>query len=195
MTQTATAHLENPVPATENFEQVTLPFMPDLFRTALRVLGEREEAEDAVQEAYLQAWKSYHRFEAGTNCKAWMFKILFHVIAHRRRRWFNRSWLKESLEDVEVTFGCAPTILQELSDAEVLASLESIPQPYREVVLLSDVQEFAYREIADILQIPLGTVMSRLNRGRKLLRKELSGFAASYGIGPSNRRLKMPSPD
>jgi RNA polymerase sigma-70 factor (ECF subfamily) len=112
------------------------------------------------------------------------------VIAHHRRRWFNCSWLKTSLEDVELTHGCESTILQDLSDEEILKSLEKIPESYREVVLLSDVQEFSYKEIAEILQIPLGTVMSRLNRGRKLLREELPGFASSYGIGLVKRAAK-----
>jgi RNA polymerase sigma-70 factor (ECF subfamily) len=153
-------------------------------------MGEREEAEDVVQETYMQAWKSYHRFEAGTNCKAWLFKIMFHVIAHHRRRWFNCSWLKTSLDDLEITYGCEPTILQEISDEEILSSLDKLPESYREVVLLSDVQEFSYKEIAEILQIPLGTVMSRLNRGRKLLRQELSNVASSYGMGAAKPAAK-----
>jgi len=73
----------------EDFESVALPHFDDLDRTAARVLGDRNEAEDLVQEAYLQAWKSFHRFETGTNCLAWLFKILFHVIHHHRRNWFN----------------------------------------------------------------------------------------------------------
>ncbi|HSF24209.1 MAG TPA: sigma-70 family RNA polymerase sigma factor, partial [Blastocatellia bacterium] len=138
---------------------------------------------DLVQEAYLQAWKSFHRFESGTNCRAWLFKILFHVIQHHRRKWFNSKVVQESddmlLQD---TVPYEPPARQHLSDEDVLAAFEKIPVQYREVVVLTDVQEFSYREVAATLGVPVGTVMSRLSRGRKLLRAELSGIAESYGI-------------
>jgi RNA polymerase sigma-70 factor (ECF subfamily) len=145
-------------------------------------MGEREEAEDVVQETYMQAWKSYHRFEAGTNCKAWLFKIMFHVIAHHRRRWFNWKWLKEGADTLEATLVYEAPISQDLHDEEVLKALDKLPAHYREVVLLCDVQEFSYKEIAEILSVPIGTVMSRLNRGRKLLADELVDVAAGFGI-------------
>lgn len=166
----------------EHFEAEAMPHMSNLFRTAYRVVGDRSEAEDMVQETYFQAWKSFHRFEAGTNCRAWLYKILFHVISHHRRNWFNLSWLKESAEGLELSLAYEAPVPQHLSDEDVLAALDKIPHHYREVVLLADVQEFAYKEIADILNIPLGTVMSRLSRGRKLLATHLSDFAAGYGV-------------
>src|ERR1044072_1739907 len=142
----------------DDFETTAMPYMNDLFRSAYRIIGDREEAEDLVQETYMQAWKSYHRFEAGTNCKAWFFKILFHVIAHHRRRWFNWKWLKESPETLEATLVYQAPVSQDLHDEEVLKALDKIPAHYREVVLLFDAQEFSYKEIAEILAIPIGTV-------------------------------------
>jgi RNA polymerase sigma-70 factor, ECF subfamily len=165
-----------------DFESAAMAHLNSLFRTALRIVGDRQEAEDLVQETYLQAWKSFHRFETGTNCRAWLFKILFHVINHHRRKWFKFSWLTDSDEYLENTLVYEPPVSQDLSDEDVLAALEKVPTQYREVILLADVQEFAYKEIAEILKIPLGTVMSRLSRGRKILRQELSEFAEAYGI-------------
>jgi len=167
----------------EEFESAALPHLNDLYRTAARVIGNSTEAEDLVQEAYLQAWKSFHRFELGTNCRAWLFKILFHVIQHHRRKWYNSKLVQESddmlLQD---TIPYEPPAPQHLSDEDVLAALERIPVLYREAVVLADVQEFSYKEVAATLSVPVGTVMSRLSRGRKLLRAELSGIAGSYGI-------------
>lgn len=168
---------------TEEFESAALPHLNDLYRTATRVLGNRTEAEDIVQEAYLQAWKSFHRFELGTNCKAWLFKILFHVIQHHRRKWYNSKLVQESEEmPLQESVVYEAPVPEHLSDEDVLAALETIPVQYREVVLLADVQEFSYKEAAATLGVPVGTVMSRLSRGRTLLRAELSGIAASYGI-------------
>jgi RNA polymerase sigma-70 factor (ECF subfamily) len=162
-----------------------MPHLNDLFRTALRLIGNRSEAEDLVQEAYLQAWKSFHRFEPGTNCRAWLYKILFHVIQHHRRKWYNRS-ARETDESLE-TLAYEPSVPQDLSDEDVLAAFDKIPRHYREVVLLADVHEFSYKEVAETLAMPVGTVMSRLSRGRKLLRQELAEFATGYGIKEEDR--------
>lgn len=166
----------------EGFESAAMPHLTDLFRTALRVIGDRSEAEDLVQEAYLQAWKSFHRFELGTNCRAWLFKILFHVIQHHRRKWYNTKSAKESDEFLTETLAYEPPVPQHLSDEDVLAAFDKVPPRYREVVLLADVQEFSYKEVAETLAIPVGTVMSRLSRGRALLRTELAGLAEEYGF-------------
>jgi RNA polymerase sigma-70 factor (ECF subfamily) len=166
----------------KGFESVALPHLPDLFRTAARLLGNSGDAEDLVQETYLHAWKSFHRFEPGTNCRAWLFKILFHRIHHHRRQWFNARSVKESDEILAELLAFEPPVPEHLSDEDVLSALEKIPQDFREVVLLADVEEFSYKEIADVLRIPVGTVMSRLSRGRKMLRTELADFAHSRGI-------------
>ena len=171
------------VPAADRFEAEAMPHMNDIFRTATRLLGERSRAEDIVQEVYLQAWKSFHRFETGTNCRAWLFKILFHCVNHHRRKWFRFPLLKETEEFLESNLTSSPPIPDKLTDEDILAALDRIPADFRSVVLLVDVEEFAYKEASDILAVPIGTVMSRLSRGRKELREQLTEVARSYGIG------------
>jgi RNA polymerase sigma-70 factor (ECF subfamily) len=173
---------------TEEFESAALPHLNDLYRTAARVLGDRSEAEDLVQETYLQAWKSFHRFEPGTNCRAWLFKILFHLIQHKRRKWYNAKLIQENDDALlQETLTYEPPVPQHLSDEDVLAALDAIPVQYREVVLLTDVHEFSYKESAAALGVPVGTVMSRLSRGRGLLRSRLSGMAQGFGIRDKGR--------
>jgi RNA polymerase sigma-70 factor (ECF subfamily) len=164
------------------FEAEAMPHLNDLFRTALRVTGDRGTAEDVVQEVYFQAWRSFDRFEAGTNCRAWLYKILFHCVSHHRRKWFRFPLLKETEEFLEANLPAPSPVAEHLSDEQILAALDGIPADYRSVVLLVDVEEFAYKEVAEILGVPIGTVMSRLSRGRALLRKKLAGVARSYGI-------------
>jgi RNA polymerase sigma-70 factor (ECF subfamily) len=166
----------------DEFEALALPHLNDLFATARRTIGNTTEAEDIVQEAYLQAWRSFHRFTPGTNMRAWLFKILFHVTAHHRRKLYRFKQSDMTDEMVAETIAYEPPVPAELRDEEVLAALAQVPDNYRAVMLLADVQEFSYKEVADILSIPIGTVMSRLNRGRKVLREALRGtqFAAHY---------------
>lgn len=171
------------IPPEERFQIEAMPHLNDLFRTASRLVGDRERAEDVVQEVFLQAWKSYGRFEAGTNCRAWLYKILFHCVNHQRRKWFRFPLLKETEEFVEANLTAAVPIPESLTDEDILRALQSMPQDFRAVVVLVDVEEFAYKEAAEILGVPIGTVMSRLSRGRKLLREQLGGVARSYGIG------------
>jgi len=171
--------------AEERFESEAMPHLNDLFRTALRLVGERGSAEDVIQEVYLQAWRSFDRFEAGTNCRAWLYKILFHCVSHDRRRWFRFPLLKDKEEFLEANLVQPAKVSEQVTDGEILQVLDGIPADFRSVVLLVDVEEFAYKEVAEILSIPIGTVMSRLNRGRGLLRKRLAEVARSYGIGKS----------
>ena len=171
--------------AEERFEAEAMPHLNDLFRTALRLTGERGQAEDVIQEVYLQAWRSFERFEAGTNCRAWLYKILFHCVSHHRRKWFRFPLLKEKEEFLEANLVQPDSVAENVTDSEILKALDEIPAEFRSVVLLADVEEFAYKEIAGILSIPIGTVMSRLSRGRALLRKRLAHVASSYGIGKS----------
>ena len=168
----------------ETFEAEALGFSGQLFRVALRVCRDRERAEDLVQETYLQAWRSFHRFETGTNLRAWLYKILFNVYHSGIRR--ERLELAPIEETIAETIAYDPPTPQHLTDEEVLIALERIPRDFQVPVVLADVDELSYREIADALQVPLGTVMSRLHRGRKLLRMELANYARNAGYQIAN---------
>ena len=173
------------------FEAEAMPHLNDLFRTAKRVMKDPSRAEDVVQEVYLQAWKSFHRFEPGTNCKAWLFKILFHSINHYRRKWFRIRLLSENEEYLEDNLTWTEPVPEHLTDEAILSALDSISLDFKSVVLLIDVEEFAYKEVAEILGIPIGTVMSRLSRGRRLLREQLTGLAHSYGLAKAAEKGRM----
>jgi RNA polymerase sigma-70 factor (ECF subfamily) len=170
-------------PRTDEFEAAAMPHMNDIYRTAARLLGTGTGADDVVQDVYLQAWKSFDQFEVGTNCRAWLFKILFHTLNHYRRKWLNIRMVKESDEILEHAAASQPPLPEHITDEELLAALAEVPQDFRAVIILVDVEEFSYKEAAGILNAPIGTVMSRLSRGRKLLREKLAGMAGSYGIG------------
>jgi RNA polymerase sigma-70 factor (ECF subfamily) len=114
---------------------------------------------------------------------AWLFKILLNTLHHYRRKWFNVRFIKDEERDLESTAAYAPPVPEKITDEEVLAALDRVPVEFRTVVVLADVEEFSYKEIAHMLEIPVGTVMSRLSRGRKLLRELLAGMASSYRIG------------
>jgi RNA polymerase sigma-70 factor (ECF subfamily) len=146
-------------------------------------LGDRERAEDVLQEVYLQAWKSYDRFEPGTNIRAWLYKILFNSVHHYRRKWFNSRMVNDGEELLEHVVASSPPVPESLSDKNILAALDRLPIEYKGVILLADVEEFSYKEVSQVLNIPMGTVMSRLSRARRLLREQLAEVAASYGIG------------
>jgi RNA polymerase sigma-70 factor (ECF subfamily) len=173
----------------EDFEAAAMPHLTDLYRSASLLIQNSSEAEDLVQEVYLEAWKSFHRFQLGTNCRAWLFQILFHRLHHFRRRLLKASGLevRESPADLD-NIMASPPVPQEIRDDDILLALAKVPPDFREVVLMADVQEFSYREIAGILKIAMGTVMSRLSRGRRLLRQELAGVARLYGIQPGAER-------
>jgi len=167
----------------ERFEAEALPHLNELFKTATRLVQDRSRAEDVVQEVYFQAWRSFDRFESGTNCRAWLYKILFHCANHHRRKWFRFPLLKETEEFLEAKLTYTPPVDEKLTDSEILKALDDIAPDFKAVVMLVDVEEFSYKEASDILSVPIGTVMSRLSRGRKLLRERLAEVAQSYGIG------------
>lgn len=169
----------------ETFASEAMLHLKDLYRTALRLTREPSVAEDIVQEVFRQAWKSFHGYEAGTNCRAWLYKILFFKISHHRRALVMQSRFFQSDDEEGTLFARAvsPTpIPQTLTDDEIIAAVDNLSANYRSVVLLADVEEFSYTETAEILQIPLGTVMSRLSRARKQLRESLACAAREYGI-------------
>src|SRR4051812_20182257 len=113
---------------TARFEAEAIPHLNDIFRTALRMTGERGAAEDVLQEVYLQAWRSFDRFETGTNCRAWLYKILFHCVSHHRRKWFRFPQLKETEDFLELNLVQPSAVPDKVTDDEILAALDGIPQ-------------------------------------------------------------------
>ena len=169
----------------EIFALEATPHLKDLYRTAVRLTRSQTEAEDIVQEVFLQAWKSFEHYETGTNCRAWLYQIMFYKISHFRRQFVMQSKHFQA-DDEEGTFfahaAAAPSVSQALTDEDVIAAVDKLSPQYRSVVLLTDVEEFSYKEAAEILQIPIGTVMSRLSRARQQLRDSLAAVAPEYGF-------------
>jgi RNA polymerase sigma-70 factor (ECF subfamily) len=167
----------------EIFETEAMDHMNDLYRTALRLTRKQSDAEDLVQETFMQAWKSFENYELGTNCRAWLYKIMFNKYDHHRRKLYTQAkYMQEADDFVFQSAAYSEPIPEFLTDQEVIAALDKLPEHYRSVVLLADVQDFDYKEVADILNIPIGTVMSRLNRARTQLKKSLAKVAFGYGI-------------
>jgi RNA polymerase sigma-70 factor (ECF subfamily) len=163
------------------FEAEAMPHVDRLFRHAMWLVRNRTEAEDLVQETLVQALQSFHRFTPGTNCRAWLVSILQHVRLNRQRKQ-GRLVIDSALEErVANVIPFVPPIPDRLTDEDLLLAMRQIPPHHQEVILLCDVEDMTYKEIAAALDIPIGTVMSRLHRGRELLRIEL----ARRGAGPA----------
>jgi RNA polymerase sigma-70 factor (ECF subfamily) len=156
------------------FEAEVLPHLEGLFRFAMWLERERDRAEDLVQETLIQALESFHRFTTGTNCRAWLLSILRHVRSNRQRGSSRLALVSDPDDRIADSIPFIPPVPQQLTDEQVLAALRRIPLQHQEVIVLCDVEEMAYKEIAEALGVPGGTVMSRLHRGRALLRAELS---------------------
>lgn len=172
-----------------------LALMPSLYGVALRMTRNPADAEDLVQEAYLRAFRSWHQFQPGTNLKAWLFRILTNLfISNYRQR--QREPLTVSADgdesfDLYATLAGVESgaersaesmVLDNLVDDEIKQALADLPEEYRMAVLLVDVEGFSYKEIAEILGVPIGTVMSRIHRGRKALQKSLMRLARERGL-------------
>lgn len=169
-----------------SFESEALPHIDRLYRLAMWLERNRADAEDAVQETMTQALQSFHRFQPGTNCRAWLTTILQHVVSNRRRA-RNRSLLVGDPDDrLARTVPFVPPIADQLTDEDLLAALRRLPAAFQEVVVLCDIEELTYKEAAAALEIPIGTVMSRLHRGRAQLRSELAA-ANVLGAQPARR--------
>lgn len=178
------------------FAELAMEYMPALYGAAVRMTRNPADAEDLVQDAYLRAYRGFGGFTEGTNLKAWLFRILTNAYINTYRTKQRRPEQTE-LDDVEDFFlfnrmggleaaAAARTpedaVLDRITDHEVKAAVESLPEIFRLPVLLADVEEFSYAEIAEILDIPMGTVMSRLHRGRKALQKALWEFGLERGL-------------
>ena len=165
----------------EDFHRLAFAHFRELRRVALRVCQDRETADDLVQETYLRAWRSFDKFEPGTNCRAWLFRIFFYVHSEYRRNQA-RQPLLFSLDYVkEPTHPSPANTPSDVTLEEIKLAFAELPEPFRIALLLSEVEGLRYREIADALDIPIGTVMSRLSRGRQLLRARLAALSSKTG--------------
>jgi RNA polymerase sigma-70 factor (ECF subfamily) len=184
---------ELPSPAHARFEAEALVHLDALFGAAMRYTRDPREAEDLVQDTVLAAFRFYGSFEPGSNCKAWLFKILTNTFINKYRRRVREREVHDQLIDDE-----APSLISEESRAasrdperfltrgllseDVRRALDAVPSDYRMAVVLCDLEDFSYKEIAEIMDCPVGTVMSRLHRGRRLLQGALRGYAIQEGI-------------
>ena len=186
-----------------DFNSQVIPFVDSLYNTAYRMTRSSEDAEDLVQETFFKAYKYYDKFEEGTNLKAWLFKILKNTFInnYRKKKLEPRSVdfaeIEDSFERIVRRDSSQPGSDPEtefftgVMDDDVRKSLESLPYDYRMVVILADLEDFSYKEIAEILDCPVGTVMSRLYRGRKLLEKALLKYARKHGYIRGAELTKM----
>ena len=177
-----------------DFAEQAMQYAPQLYSSALRMTRNSADAEDLIQETYLRAYRGYNNFEAGTNLRAWLFRILTntYINSYRARQ---RRPQESELGDVEDLYlykrisgvnaasrSAEDTLFDLFTDDEVKKALEDLPESFRLPVLLADVEGFSYKEIAEMLDVPIGTVMSRLHRGRKAMQKALIDFASERGL-------------
>lgn len=186
-----------------DFESATMPYVDALYNAAYRMSRNSEDAEDLVQEAYLKAYRYYDKFQEGTNLKAWLFKILKNTFINSYRK-------KQSIPshadfaDIEGSFESAVSdenpvsilnpeaeLLADVLDGDVQRALDDLSEDYRMAVVLADLEGFSYKEIADILEVPVGTVMSRLYRGRRKLEESLLKYARQHGYLRDGEPSKM----
>ena len=178
----------------ERFERDVLPLLPSLYGAAMRLTRNPADAEDLIQETYLRAYRGFSGFKEGTNLKAWLYRILTNSFINTYRKKQREPQIVEGPDDIgewylydklggrNVEVSAENEVLDQIPDADVKAALESLPENFRIPVLLADVEGFSYKEIAEIMDTPIGTVMSRLHRGRKALEKALWETARERGL-------------
>lgn len=179
------------VPTKSEFDREVMPHLPALYGVALRMTKNEGDAEDLVQETILRAYRFFDSFEAGTNCKAWVFRILTNVFCNRYREKEREQEIMGEAESSEANFGqfvagaprdAESALLGRMLSRDVERALASVPTEFRLAVVLADLEDFSYKEIAEIMDCPAGTVMSRLYRGRRILQKLLHDYAVEQGI-------------
>ena len=192
----------------ETFAEDAMQFMDQLYSTALRMTRNPADAEDLVQETFLKGYRAYERFEAGTNLRAWLFRILTNTYINSYRKKQRRPDETE-LDEVEELFlyrrlagresgdfgrSAEDELFSHITSDAVKDAIEGLPEQYRMAVLLADVEGFSYQEIADILDVPIGTVMSRIHRGRKKLEKHLYEYARAHGFAADDEDMTAETP-
>ena len=179
-----------------HFVEQAMEHMPSLYSAALRMTRNPSDAEDLVQETYLKAYRAFPNFEEGTYLKAWLYKILTNTFINSyraKKRRPEESELEEGedlylyrhlggIEAADASRSAEDDFLEHVTDDQVKAAIESLPEAFRMAVILADVEGFSYKEIAEITAVPIGTVMSRLHRGRKALQKALAQFGLERGL-------------
>ncbi len=167
----------------EDFEKIVLPYLGYLYRVAFHLCRKKkEDAEDLVQETFIKAYKSFHQLKDRQKCRAWLTSILYNTFVNRYRKEEKVPILSQPIEE-SITYQENPEaeILRGARDQEVLGALFELPEEYSTVIVLSDIEGISYKEISEILGIPIGTVRSRLSRGRRLLRGSLYQYARGRG--------------
>lgn len=189
------ANVEEIGKAKPGFVEEALPHMDSVFRFAVRLTGgDEDETMDIVQETYLRAFRSWETYERGTNCRSWLFTICRNVFLKRRERAGSRREVSESAMDADVEALAGTAVFDEvraadpehvffesLIDADVMAAIDELPDEFREAIVLSDLEGLSYGEAAEVMGVPVGTVKSRLYRGRRLLQEELYDYAVEMG--------------
>lgn len=184
-------------PSRSDFEREAMPHLPALYGVALRLTRHEGDADDLVQETMLRAYRFFDSFEAGTNCKAWLFRILHNTFCNRYREREREQEILDQAESSDANIGqfvsanphdTESSLLGRMVSADVEKALAEVPSEFRMAVILADLEDFSYKEIAEIMECPAGTVMSRLYRGRRILQKLLYDYAIEQGIvkGPVN---------